>query len=127
MARDMGVGKELSFKIKSLRGNKSQQWLADKAGIARLTINRWENKGTGSMTLETLERIAAAFDCAPWELIRPSGANSTSINWTRIQELFIKLAAIDEAKLPLVLDWIGALAPAEDSPNLRSARDNKAK
>ena len=64
------VGSQISigipFQIRALR--KQRKWdqrkLADKAGMLQPRISAVEKPGYGNLTLETLKRLAAAFDVA---------------------------------------------------------------
>ena len=61
-AGEHGVG--LAFQIRALRAARgwTQTDLANKTGISRATISRWEDPGYGRYTLSTLDGLAAAFD-----------------------------------------------------------------
>lgn len=54
----------IPFQIRGMRKGEewSQQELADAAGMLQPRISAMESPGYGSLTLETLQRIAAAFD-----------------------------------------------------------------
>ncbi len=47
----------------------SQSELARRAGVSFATVNRICTNATAQVALETLERISAALDCAPGDLI----------------------------------------------------------
>lgn len=62
--------KQDSFKHKKLAALRAfhgmdQQTLAYKAGLSRPTIQRLETGRTSNPSLETLQAIAAVFDCPP--------------------------------------------------------------
>ena len=64
VASQINIG--LPFQIRSLR--KQREWeqkrLADEAGMLQPRISAIESPGYGNLTLETLKRLAAAFDVA---------------------------------------------------------------
>jgi len=64
VASQINIG--LPFQIRSLR--KQREWdqkrFADEAGMLQPRISAMEKPGHGSLTLETLKRLAAAFDVA---------------------------------------------------------------
>ena len=56
----MSVGKTIAIKIKELRGDRTQQQLADELGISRASVNYYEN-GTRTPDVEILAKIAEKF------------------------------------------------------------------
>jgi transcriptional regulator with XRE-family HTH domain len=62
------VARQIKWVREHRRGEKSQQWLADKLGETQSTVTRIEG-GERQITVTELFRIAAALDCAPIHLL----------------------------------------------------------
>lgn len=68
----MSAGLTLGKKLKDFRriaGGRSQEWLAEKLGLARATINRWETHGAGTATVDQVELIADCIEKSMGELL----------------------------------------------------------
>lgn len=50
----------------------TQREMARKTGVSTAQITAWE-LGTRRITLEALEKLAAAFECEAWVLLKPVG------------------------------------------------------
>ena len=81
----MGLGKLLSNKLKELRRDKSQQWLADKLNTSRATINRWEVHGAESVTIEELEAISKLFGIDASELLKSDRHRNEVVHLTQVR------------------------------------------
>lgn len=49
---------------------RSQKWLAEKAGISKTTVNDIYNNNSRRIDIVTLEKICEALDCEPGDIMK---------------------------------------------------------
>ena len=62
-ALHVAIVKATKRRIKDIRGNKKQSDIADLAGLKQPAISRLENENNKTLSLATLQQVAAAMDC----------------------------------------------------------------
>ena len=71
---------EISDRIKSIRGNKSQDIFAQEVGVSKMTVGRWE-RGERTPDAEDLNRILKAYpDINPAWLLTGEGGSQKEVN-----------------------------------------------
>jgi transcriptional regulator with XRE-family HTH domain len=65
----MSLGDNLSKRLKELRGNRSQDWLAKEIDVSRVTVNRWENHGGENVTIAELEALSRVLETSIEDLL----------------------------------------------------------
>ncbi len=112
-ADDIGTG--IAFQIRALREDRgwTQQELAERMGKQQEAISQWENPDYGRFTLQTVKKLAAAFDVAP--VVR-FGSFRELVDWT------IQLTPEQISPKPFDADLVdsqsamfGAILPSSDA------------
>jgi transcriptional regulator with XRE-family HTH domain len=108
-----------------------QAELAKRAGTSPTTLSSIEN-GKAATNLALLERIAAALDCEPWQLLKPESAESApspvSPRLAAIGEAVTILCTLNEFELDGVTAFLrgvagtDAAASAPLAPRARKAK-----
>jgi len=57
------IVKATKRKVKGIRGKKKQSDIAESAGLKQPAISRLENEDNNTISLSTLQQVAAAMDC----------------------------------------------------------------
>lgn len=81
-----------------VRGGLTQRELAEASGMAQPAVNRYL-MGRTEPGLEAVQKLAAALNCGPWELLKPPGAVATPTRDSLLGALVRRLPSLNEAEL----------------------------
>lgn len=120
------LGDMTGKKLKQFRLERhlTQEHLAEKASLARATINRWEKGGAGSATLDDIEIVAQSMGIYPSDLLglaietKPEKVELPKNQWELIQKHLLDSAIPAPESDPLIKE-IDLILPTFDESQKR--------